>query len=68
MTIDLNGASLYYEQHGQSGKPLLLLHGWGGKVESWLPVIRVHIGSHAFVDGHIFQGKIEVIFIKILNF
>ena len=46
MTIDLNGASLYYEQHGQSGKPLLLLHGWGGKVESWLPVIRDFQHNH----------------------
>lgn len=40
MLIELNGAMLYYEQHGASGKPLILLHGWGGSVDSWLPVIR----------------------------
>lgn len=46
MTIEINGVGLYVEQHGESGRPLLLLHGWGGKVESWLPVIRDFQGSH----------------------
>lgn len=39
MTIELNGAQVYYEEHGE-GKPLLLLHGWGGVVNSWLPAIQ----------------------------
>ncbi|MEF9973866.1 MAG: alpha/beta hydrolase [Clostridia bacterium] len=39
MTIDINGARIYYEVHG-AGRPVLLLHGWGGKCESWLPVLR----------------------------
>lgn len=39
MTIELNGASVYYEQHGQ-GHPTLVLHGWGGKCESFAPLLR----------------------------
>lgn len=37
---------MYYEVHGESGKPLLLLHGWGGKCESFLPVIRDFQDTH----------------------
>lgn len=29
-----------YEVAGDSGRVLLLLHGWGGCINSWLPVIR----------------------------
>ena len=39
MIFEHNGQNLHYERQG-AGKPLLLLHGWGGKIESWLPVIR----------------------------
>ena len=39
MTKELNGALVYYEDCGQ-GKPLLALHGWGGQVNSFLPLIR----------------------------
>ncbi len=39
MTIELNGATVYYEQRG-TGDPVLLLHGWGGSGESFLPVTR----------------------------
>lgn len=39
MTINVRGAEVYYEQQG-AGAPLLLLHGWGGSVESWIPVVR----------------------------
>ena len=39
MTIELCGVTLYYEQCG-AGKDILLLHGWGGKCESFAPVIR----------------------------
>jgi len=39
MIFEHNGQTLYYERQG-AGKPLLLLHGWGGKIESWLPVKR----------------------------
>jgi pimeloyl-ACP methyl ester carboxylesterase len=39
MIFDYGGQSLYYERQG-AGKPLLVLHGWGGRIESWLPLIR----------------------------
>lgn len=31
---------MHYEVAGDGGKTLLLLHGWGGSTESWIPVIR----------------------------
>lgn len=34
------GIRVYCEQSGETGKPLLLLHGWGGSTESWVPVVR----------------------------
>ena len=40
MYFDRDGVKLYYEHHGREGKPLLLLHGWGGSVESFLPLMR----------------------------
>ena len=40
MDFNYGGVNVYYEQHGQQGENLLLLHGWGGKCDSWLPVIR----------------------------
>lgn len=39
MTMDIRGAHVHYRQYGH-GKPLLLLHGWGGKIDSFLPVTR----------------------------
>ena len=39
MFFDNAGVKLYYERTG-SGAPLLLLHGWGGKAASFLPVTR----------------------------
>jgi pimeloyl-ACP methyl ester carboxylesterase len=35
---DVNGLSLYYEEHG-SGEPLVLLHGGLGATELWAPVL-----------------------------
>ena len=35
---DVNGLSLYYEEHG-SGEPLVLLHGGLGAAELWAPVL-----------------------------
>jgi len=40
MYFESGGARLYYERHGDAGRPVLLLHGWGGKCESFRPVIR----------------------------
>lgn len=38
MTINANGASVYYEQHGEGKPDILLLHGWGCSTELWKPV------------------------------
>lgn len=37
MDIQIKGRNCHYEQLG-SGRDVLLLHGWGGSVESWIPV------------------------------
>lgn len=37
MIIDINGVACRYEQYGQ-GRDVLLLHGWGGSVDNWIPV------------------------------
>ena len=45
MEFIYDGVKVYYEQYGEAGDHLLLLHGWGGKCESWLPVIRDFQGA-----------------------
>ena len=40
LVFESNGARMNYEVAGDSGRVLLLLHGWGGCINSWLPVIR----------------------------
>ena len=37
MIIEINGIVCRYEQVGQGGD-VLLLHGWGGSVDNWIPV------------------------------
>ncbi len=39
-TIQINDIEMYYEEYG-NGKPLLLLHGFGGCTQNW----------HPFIDG-----------------
>jgi len=34
-TATVNGISLYYELHGDSGEPLVLVHGYTGDVTDW---------------------------------
>ena len=46
MIFEYGKTRIYYETHGEMGEYLLLLHGWGGKCESWLPVIRDFSGAH----------------------
>lgn len=44
--MELCGAQIYYERRG-AGSNVLLLHGWGGKCESWAPVLRDFAGKYA---------------------
>lgn len=46
MLFEYGKTTIYYETHGTQGEHLLLLHGWGGKCESWLPVTRDFSASH----------------------
>lgn len=40
MKFEYRGASMYYERCGETGRPLVLLHGWGGSHESMAPLMR----------------------------
>ena len=40
MTFTFNGIRMYYETGGEGEHTLLLLHGWGGSIASFLPVTR----------------------------
>ena len=40
------GVKMYWEVSGETGTPLLLLHGWGGRSESFLPVARDFQTTH----------------------
>lgn len=46
MFFEYGKTTIYYETHGAQGSWLLLLHGWGGKCESWLPVTRDFSSAH----------------------
>ncbi len=49
MLFEWNGARLYYETAGE-GRPVLLLHGWGGRGERFLPLIRDLTPAHMVVS------------------
>ncbi len=40
MNILINGASVYYEQHGTTGPQVLLLHGWGCDTTFFAPIAK----------------------------
>jgi pimeloyl-ACP methyl ester carboxylesterase len=40
MYFEVGGTRMYYETHGEAGAPLVLLHGWGGNVQSMAPLTR----------------------------
>ncbi len=40
MHIQINGASVYYEQHGTTGEHVLLLHGWGCDTTFFAPITK----------------------------
>ena len=44
------GTRMYYEVSGENGPALLLLHGWGGKGESFLPVARDFQKTHRVIS------------------
>ena len=48
MTIEINGAQLHYQRQG-SGKPVLLLHGWGANIQAMAPIANclVRLGRAA---------------------
>lgn len=46
MIFELNGARMYYERRGENGRPLVLLHGWGGSSESMTPIMRDLSDTH----------------------
>ena len=46
MIFELNGARMYYERRGENGRPLVLLHGWGGSNESMAPLMRDFAETH----------------------
>ncbi len=42
--------SMHYEITGSGERTLLLLHGWGGSTESWIPVVRDFAGDLRVVN------------------
>jgi len=40
MNIDINGLPVYYEQKGERGENVLLLHGWGCSTAHFAPIIN----------------------------
>lgn len=55
MEITLKGVSIYYEQYGQGGQNVLLLHGWGCSTQLWKPVAQEY-ARHARVTVIDFPG------------
>ena len=55
MDLEINGINCHYEQVGE-GKDLLLLHGWGGCIDSWLRGTvhfkQIYRGTVFDVPGH----------------
>jgi len=46
MDFELNGAVMHYERLGESGRPLVLLHGWGCSIETMSPIMRDLSADH----------------------
>lgn len=40
MFVDIDGINIFYKNEG-SGKKIILLHGWGGNADSFLPVLII---------------------------
>lgn len=44
-----NGAVMHYERLGESGRPLVLLHGWGCSGETMAPIMRDMAKAHRVI-------------------
>src|SRR5438128_8786808 len=47
-TVHVNEIEMYYEEHG-AGKPLVLLHGFGGCTQNWHPFIAELSARHRLI-------------------
>ena len=54
MEFEKNGCRIHYAQAGK-GQDIVLLHGWGGCVDSWKPLMR-DLQAHARVSALDFPG------------
>lgn len=45
-TMNVNGIRLYYELHGDSGEPLVLVHGYTGDISDWRHQLPEFSGTH----------------------
>ena len=55
MIFEHEGVRLCYEVSGAGGEDVLLLHGWGGSMQSWLPIVR-DLGAHKRIVNLDFPG------------
>ena len=59
MEFQTHGVRVYYQEQGQ-GKPVLLLHGWGGNADSFAPVYQfVSKKAHAYAIDFPAHGRSE---------
>lgn len=49
MEFEHNGAVMHYERLGESGRPLVLLHGWGCSSETMAPIMRDLSADHRVI-------------------
>lgn len=60
-TIEVAGTSINYSRMGESGDPMLFLHGFGGDLNSWMfnqPLLAAHYRTYApDLPGHGGSGK-----------
>ena len=49
MDFEHNGAVMHYERLGESGRPLVLLHGWGCSSETMAPIMRDMSADHRVI-------------------
>ena len=54
MEFEKNGCRMHYAQVGE-GRDIVLLHGWGGCIDSWKPLMR-DLQAQARVSALDFPG------------